>query len=124
MVVKEESRMGFRRVFIFIIISACTLVTCSFPGDVYVQIVWNPADGPPTSFATDAPNIPATFEFGQYYKTSPGNWTFASQYLPLIPYFSTFNLTANNAVLGFENAYYDVIIFASSNPTLKKVPSE
>jgi hypothetical protein len=109
---------------------AASLGSCTFPGPVFVMIVWdNVTPTPDAAFVHNIPGVPAliaNIENGRYYPTSPGTYVLQYSYVaaPSGPFALNFTLSPNNALLGVEPAYYDLRIWRVTNPTLKKIPSK
>jgi hypothetical protein len=113
-------------IFIIIILALFSLLTCTLPGDVYLMVVWTPTIGLPSAFtcAPALPSSPALPGNGVYYKVSAGDYTVTSQFAANPAQLLDFPLLANKTLLGKEDAYYDLEIFANATPVIRKVPSK
>jgi hypothetical protein len=117
---------------IFFIMLVLFGVSCSFQGSVYIMIVWDETIGRPDGvFTHNIPGVPLApaVENGHYYKSAPGSFGITSvSYVappsgPAGPFSLTYTFSADSAILGIEDAYYDIRILNNGNPTVKKVPS-
>jgi hypothetical protein len=117
------------RVFAVLLTIVVSLIvtSCALPGSVFVMIVWDASIGAPTSVVHNLPGVPvfASIENGHYYKLTSTNGTYS-----VVTVWSgawsilNFTLPPNSAILGMEDAYYDIILFNNQNPKIKKVPNQ
>ncbi|RPJ06606.1 MAG: hypothetical protein EHM28_09765 [Spirochaetaceae bacterium] len=101
------------------------------PGDVWIAVHWGHNDPPPDTLTqtTDIPGVPDTvagIQEGGYYLTLPGTYTIQVDYLgpvpPMATYTYSFTLVPKVAIMGKEDNFYDLVIFADQAPICNEVP--